>query len=102
MIPPAWPAAAVALPMSAVVVTAAALPVVALVVAAMVVSVAGAVAASGSETDKVDKGYREEQKAAAGGGGGKAKKMIRSRCKSLRKTRQRNRKRHGRKSRHRL
>lgn len=90
MIPPAWPAAAVALPMSAVVVTAAALPVVALVVAAMVVSVAGAVAASGSETDKVDKGYREEQNAVADGGG-KAKKMKRSLRKNLKKTKHKSR-----------
>ena len=93
--PPAWPAAALALPVAAV--GTAAGVIATLPMAAIVMAGAVADAVSGSKTATDDKGDREEQN-----GGGKAKKMKRSRRKSLKKTKQRNRKRHRRKSRRRL
>jgi hypothetical protein len=97
--PPAWPAAVVALPVAA---AGAAVGLMATLPMALIV-MAGAVAdvVSGSKTatdDNGNRGYREEQNMA----GGKAKKKKRSRRKSFKKTKQMNRKRHGRKSRRRL
>ena len=71
-VPPAWPAAVAALPVSVVVLG--------------LVVIAGAVtgAVRGSKTDTAKEQLRSE-KAASDGGGGKAKKMRRSRRKSLRK-----------------
>lgn len=70
-VPPAWPAAVAALPVSVVVLG--------------LVVIAGAVsgAVSGSKTDTANEQLRSEK--AALHGGGKAKKMRRSRRKSLRK-----------------